>query len=345
MYQSLIKWVEATRIFTVSRFLYRKKISVLMYHGIRTEDDSNTLTEYNLMHVPVQQFRKQMLYLKKHYHVISLSQAMNHIEGKRSLPNNSVVITFDDGYRNNYTLGWPVWKELDLPVTIYAVTDFIQNQDLLWPDRLMLAIATTTKAGFELAINDQDLKFSLSTKQEKDEAYLCLLQMMKSMNQMCLSNTLETIEERLRVNRDLYEEHLLSPCTWNQLKEMVSSGLVEIGAHTVGHRILTRLSEENGQKELIESKNQIESQLNATCAHFAYPNGSSGDFNTVTEKWVKDAGFKSAVTTIEGFNTLYSNPFTLNRLGIYGHYTPAGFASMVSGFHTILVKTLTQGHS
>ena len=81
-------------------------------------------------------------------------------------------------------------------------------------------------------------------------------------------------------NKNGETKTMYKPCNWNQLKEMVSSGLVEVGAHTVNHKILTQLPKAEILTELLDAKKIIEERISGTCNHFAYPNGKKEDFNS-----------------------------------------------------------------
>lgn len=333
MYGLLTKLTNATGILGLFRQLNLHNFSILTYHGIRHDEDKNNLTKYTHLNVPVSRFQEQALYLKKKYRLISISEGIDHIRNSEPLPPRSLAITFDDGYLNNYDLAYPICKGLDIPMTMYVATDFIINQDILWTDRLMLAIANTKKNSLNIKLNQENLTFNIFDSRGKDQAHFKLLQHLKSINALKINSVLDSIEDQLNVKPTAHDTSSIRPCRWDNLKEMADSGIVEIGAHTAGHRILTRLSENDCKHELQTSKNEIEKNLNRACDHFAYPNGLHGDFSKDTERWIDETGFKSAVTTVEGFNNHLSNPLALNRFGIFGHYSHSDFVSMISGFH------------
>ncbi len=99
---------------------------ILMYHSI---DEQWTKTKLS---VSPEQFRQQMKFLKEgYYNVISLERLADMISDKERIPHNTVVITFDDGNRNNYTSAFPVLKEYGLPATIFLVSDWIGKDNFL----------------------------------------------------------------------------------------------------------------------------------------------------------------------------------------------------------------------
>ncbi len=109
-------------------------VPVLMYHSINPKTDS-------VMHrliVSPRAFEKQMQFLKSHkYNVVSLETVGRMIKNKEKIPHNTVAITFDDGYKDNYTYAYPVLKKLGLPATIFVIYDEVdrsQNDRLSWEE-------------------------------------------------------------------------------------------------------------------------------------------------------------------------------------------------------------------
>ena len=143
MYNVLCRLFHIFGLFALAAFFNRRRLAILMYHGVRDPMDNYSLTEFDHMNVLREEFRKQMVYLKSQYRIIPLSQAADCFLKKRTLPSKSTVITFDDGYLNNHTHAWPICRELQLPFTVFVATDFIGQRQALWTDRLTIAISKT----------------------------------------------------------------------------------------------------------------------------------------------------------------------------------------------------------
>lgn len=111
---------------------------VLMYHKI-SESETDFLT------VTTAQLTQQLGWIKKHFTVVSLKDVIQYIKTGTILPDNALLITFDDGYRNNYTLAYPIFKQFELPFSIFLVNSFIgktlkhdhQLQEFLNPSELI----------------------------------------------------------------------------------------------------------------------------------------------------------------------------------------------------------------
>jgi len=315
-------------------------VAILMYHGLREGDSPSDPTERRRMHVLVSEFRRQMTMLRRERFVItSLSAAVQGLAGGRPLPPRTVVVTFDDGYLSTYTEGWPICRELDIPVTVYVVTDFIEHGHMLWTSRIETALGAARRPSLEVVIEGDHEHLSLATPRDRDQALCTLLARLKRVPAARLTSYVEEIEQQLATSPAHPPDPSHLPCTWAMLREMAEGG-AEIGAHTVTHSILTRLDPAEAEREVGVAARIVTARVGVPCRHFAYPNGKAEDFDADCARIVRDAGLVSATTTIEGLNWTGDDPFTLRRLGIYGHYRMPEFLGMISGFHASLSRLL-----
>ena len=329
IYANACKVMHNYGVFALFRKAVRNKAAILMYHNLCELKDIDNKE----MQVNVDAFYSQMTYIKREYEVISLSKLVEELAVEKKLKPNYVVVTFDDGYLNNYRYAWPICKELGIPFTVYVATDFVDKQQLLWPDRLRIGIneSRTKLMKFELLGSAYEL--SIRTEKEKEAAYRVISRILKKVDIDLLDDFVSKIDKILGVDTMLESRELHRSCTWDQLGEMIDSGIVEIGSHTVGHPILSHLSPERIKFELENSKKQIERNIGTSCKHFAYPNGKQEDFNTSITSKVKELGYDSAVTTLEGFCKPGNDLYILPRIGIYGQYSDAQFLASITGFH------------
>lgn len=340
MYRSLCQVFTRLGFFSLLRSLNRNSVAILMYHGVRDSNSHEDLTEHFHLNVCQDEFQRQMTFLRQHYEIVSLSGAMECLRARRPLKPYSIAITFDDGYLNNYTHALPICRDLETPFTLYVVTGFIEHGESLWTDRLGRALSMTYRPALDIEIEGTPYHLPLGTTGDRDLANQKLLGGFKSAPAARIAGYLQELETRLGIADLNCNVAPSKPCTWDMLREMARSGLVEIGAHTASHSILTRLSGDEATRELLGSKNLIENRIGVPCRHFAYPNGKPGDFSPDTERLVRQSGYHSAVTTVEGFNRIGDNPFTLRRLGVYGHYGVQEFQAMITGFHGSLARLL-----
>lgn len=203
-----------------------EKVMILNYHKV---DNMNI----SLSVLP-DDFAAQMDYLKRNdYHTITTNELYASLAGEADLPENPVLITFDDGYKDNYQNAYPILKKYGFKATIFVVTSFMGTQ----------------------------------------QNYL----------------------------------------TWEQAREMDANG-IDIESHTVTHKSMTELSDDELRAELVNSKKAIEDHLGKQVDYIAYPTGT---YNLHIAQLVKDAGYKAAFTIKYGNVDKASNLYALERVPIF----------------------------
>lgn len=284
------------------------KTVVLTYHGIRN-------SKFDPYHIRVspEYFESHLEWIQSAYPVLSLGEFVLR-KKQGGLPKRSVVLTFDDGYENHYTAAKPVLEKWKLPAVFYISTGTIESQKGFWWDFMEALMPFLDKLPpvweFEAGGKRYGLRF------EKDAAAFEKASRSGNVNDLppemvknltLLSKTLRDLEssEREAILEDLsrrmgYPElisrrqNVLSEA---QIKQMAANSLFEIGAHTVSHRTLSALHPEEQRSEIRESKSTLEKITGKTIRHFAYPFGTKLDYDSRAVKFVKQAGFESAVTT------------------------------------------------
>ena len=304
------------------RLAYKDEITILMYHGIIK---SPCIVD-DWCFVDAVSFTKQIEYVEEHFEIVSLSEAvqrMSHGEIKRP----TAVITFDDGYQNSYDVAFPILFKKKIPATIFLSTGFIQTNDTVWYCRLNLALSKTCKR----TIRWNGFEFNLSTSDLKAKASAEIQEKLKTMPHLQLMSELRKIIMELNGDPDcpIEIDSLYRMLSLNAITEMVTSGLIEFGAHTHRHTILSKLADEERYHEIEQSINAVYELTGRSCRCFAYPNGRMQDYDMDIIKTLKACGIQIAVTTTEGPNDMMSPKMELRRYGIDPKMSMAEFQVMV----------------
>ncbi len=310
----------------------KKNVNILMYHGFIDQLFSQGFANYHGKHLYIDKFREQMAHLKKYFHVISLRHLLAFYHHQESIPERSVVVTIDDGYLSNFTLAFPILKEYAIPATIFIATDFVDQKEFLWVDRVEHALRMTQKENLKLRIDREEWQYPLmdiSQKKAADEdikAGLKRLPLQKR-NIIC-----EAIEHQLEIKLTNQSEHLemYAPLEWAQISEMIHSGLITIGSHGSSHTIATSYSENEFRADLQNSRERIKEMTRTKCELFSYPNGGVRDFNDQTKRIVQEQSFECALTTMIGANHSTSDVYELKRLNIHNEGDLVGFIRTLS---------------
>ena len=220
-------------------------IPILMYHGFTDKIEPEGIENYHGKHLYIGSLEQQIIYLKKNYKIIRLSQLVDYYLKGQPLSQRSVVITIDDGYRSTYDLAFPVFKEYEVPVSVFVTTDFIDQKSLLWVDRLEYAISKTQETSLELNLNGQELRFDLKGDQARKKTDQRIKSILKSLPAEKQDHMVHRIEELAQASLSLtLPDDIYAPLSWENTRAMQDSGLITFGSHTCAHTILTNCSDE-----------------------------------------------------------------------------------------------------
>lgn len=291
----------------------RNQTIVLMYHGVAK--DQWVASIGNWLQVKESNFRKQMEHLKKYYNVVSFEYALRTIDQPSKKP--KAVITFDDGYANNFTVAYPILKDLDLPATIFLVTDMIDTNKLFWYDRLR----TTLLGNFE------------SDKIEE------IVQSYKTKHPHIIDALVDEFICGYQLGSKQHIHDAYGILTYRQINEMQNSGLIDFDSHTHRHEILTQLN--SGEPlDSIGHSLEIMRGRGIECGKvFCYPNGlyRPEHFDVLSK-----LGFKAAASTIHNTWRLKDHQYEIPRIGIGRDLSTPQFESLISGLWKSLAL-LTKG--
>jgi peptidoglycan/xylan/chitin deacetylase (PgdA/CDA1 family) len=307
------------------RTLFPNKLTIVTYHGIVT----SPLDIYDWCFLDEKSFRRQLTYLKENFAVISLSAAVEALRAGR-LNRPTAVITFDDGYQNNYTVAFPILRELRLPATVFITTGFINTDDTLWHLRLNFSLANTNRPvlcwnGKRLDLNDRISRAKANVIIEKSLRDLLSAELMSR-----LSEIIKSLGEDPKRSIDL--DCPFRMLTGRAVREMSQSGLVEFGAHTHTHPILSRLSFEESKNEIALSVRGVEELTGRACRFFAYPFGGRHDYSQESLDILRSLGICAAVTTLRGANDGKTPLLELRRYGAGANEDMALFQLKVHHF-------------
>jgi peptidoglycan/xylan/chitin deacetylase (PgdA/CDA1 family) len=306
-----------------------------MYHRIIDASDNDTrFTQPGLVVFPGI-FTAQMAFLKREFEIIALPKLVESLETDQPIPPNAVVITFDDGWEDNYTNAFPILRELDIPATIFLTIDYIETGRKMW-----FLCAGYILASNKIAPNDI-IRIYNSITEENIASYPGndnFLEMLKKYD----SKTIEEVIIKLSEAAGLGESEFFSlgkMLNWDQIMKMEG---IDFGSHGLSHSIMTLLNSEQIRRELCESKRIIEEKLGTEAISFAYPNGN---FNSEIKAMVREARYKCALATS---NTEKPDLLALGRIGVHndisigplGGFSKALFMYRISGLDARLKSIL-----
>lgn len=258
---------------------------ILMYHGTAARGATALAA--------------QLRYLARNFKIVSLATMVDRLAQHSAAAPNEIVLTFDDGLRNNFTVVYPVLRQSQVPATFFVCPELIGSGRWLWNHEARCRLETLDHEALA------DLRRTLAPNPSMEG----IVEWMKTLT----LQQRRRIEELIRQSTPNFrpapaQSQAYDMMDWDELAAL-DPALITIGSHTLTHPILTTLTAEEINFELRESRRMLEQKLAREIPFFCYPNGS---YDNRVYQAVKN-NYHAAVTTETGVLSR-KNEFDLHRL-------------------------------
>ncbi|MDO5340865.1 MAG: polysaccharide deacetylase family protein [Bacteroidia bacterium] len=240
---------------------------VLQFH--RVTSDVSLFRGNNEYEITPERFEKLIAGKKDEGNeFISMKDLFEILNGEKEIRNKFVCFTFDDGYKDNFEVAYPILKKYDCPFTIFVATDNVERKSVLW----RYAVDELICKNDSVVLSDGTI-YSCKNDDEKKNSFDAIDRKMSSLNEFQIKNLLSANNvDWLSKNEELMMDEAM-------LLEISKDELCTIGSHTQSHCHLSRLEPEEQRRELSNSKHVLESMIGKDVWCFAYP---YGDYSEVT---------------------------------------------------------------
>jgi peptidoglycan/xylan/chitin deacetylase (PgdA/CDA1 family) len=292
-------------------------VLVLGLHRVVTAEQRDRANSLPGMFLSAENFRALLRHLKERFGIVTLDAFLSGNLPQTAKP--LCLLTFDDGWQDNFTTAYPLLKEHAVPAAIFLATGVIEKGGVFWVERLLQAARrqgwTEVRSRLVAAAEKPDLG-------PDAEAAVEFLKHMPARRR-------EQILAPVLAGSGGNDQHGDSMMTWNHVQTMSRDG-VAFGAHTVTHPLLTYEEPADVERELAAAKAKIESVLGCPVEAFAYPNG---DWNPAVHQAVEAAGYRCAFQVQHGWHSRADDVFTIRRVFLHdgavagwnGEFSPAMF--------------------
>ena len=249
-----------------TRFVESGGFLTLMYHSVLDANRTPYIDPSNAVSVEV--FEAQLALLKETCNVISLEAAIEYHRGTRTLPENSVVITFDDGYHDNYEVAAPLLAKYDLPATLFVCTGYVDRQEPQWIDELFTAFQF--REAQLLRLSDYPMPFALDAGRGELDAYQFVSGRLLTLDYTDRRALLDEVKTQLRPRREAPRLTL----GWDELRAMRREyPNFALALHTHDHVDLSGLPVANAVTEIRKSQQRFQAELGYAARYLTYPYG------------------------------------------------------------------------
>ncbi|MFZ0731560.1 MAG: polysaccharide deacetylase family protein [Candidatus Sulfotelmatobacter sp.] len=291
-----------------------------------------------------------MRLLKKRYHVISPEHFRMWLRGQESLPPWSVLLTCDDGLRNDLTDMLPILQEEGLRCLFFVTGGSAgESRRMLWYEELYLLFREAAPGRFEAGCGEISVEYEFGPREQRRSIWWTSVKQLSAVGMKTRERILQTARERLGGNRPPeFERHYQASCrrfeilTATELRQLVSAGMT-IGAHTMDHPLLSVMPEHLAFEEISGCKAALESVLGTPVWGMAYPFGGPDSINPYVVDMPLRAGFEAAFLNFGGGLGFELPVYALPRVHVTGEMNIAEFEAHVSGLHERLHRFA--GHS
>lgn len=290
--------------------------AVLMYHGVVPDGTRPVLWTQ----LERSAFAAQLRYLAEHRPVISVPHLIDGLQGRRTLPDHAVAITFDDGYFNVLDQALPELERFGLPATLFMTaghfTGDLAPGQLLWFDQIYDSHGDQLVLGFA-------------------ETVYRRTRILKRMPEETRQKVVAQLYGAEFARRPVDPDHPRRLMSLEELKRLADSPLMTIGAHSLTHGLLTRMPQAQARDEISRSRQVLQGLLQQPIETFAFPDGALDE--TVTQL-VRQAGFRAAFSTRPGAVRRGDDRFTLRRFPVGQDTSLDRFALILQGLDEVLAS-------
>lgn len=285
-------------------------MKILCYHGV-INNRSKGIENFSKKHVEKKIFIQQIKYLKENANIISIDDVCNNIKNKMKFKKNSVCITFDDGFENNFTVAAPILKKYNIPAIFYLCPDSISRKLFFWVDIIEICIANTKKKSIFIRKNKKNIKYFLTNMQRKKTAILNIKNYCKSITDNKKNLIVNSIIHQSGVNYKKYiNKNIYKPASWSQINKCIKSKIFSIGGHSLNHSLLTKKTNLGAQIDILKTINIIKKKTKIRIKYFSYPEGK---YNESIIQFMKKNKIVSSPTATSGINSEHTDLFKLKR--------------------------------
>ncbi len=282
---------------------------ILIYHRvIELEHDPQFLS------VKPENFYNQIKHLRESYNLVSIDEFSFLINTKKKIPEKTLILTFDDGYFDNYLNAVPILEQLNSQALFYICTELIDTKKEIWWDELERIFLLNQKLpGYlKLKISDREYFFKTSIEAEINGTYLKLHPLIKYLSKDERNEVMKALLKWAGLEEEGRESHRFMSSA--EVIQMSKSPSAVIGAHTHTHTPLSILSYDEQRSEILKSKMILENITGKIIKHFSYPFGLKKDFNADTIRICDEMNFDFVCANYYSQVHQWTNKYSLPRI-------------------------------
>lgn len=302
----------ATGLPALCGWMNRMRPLILTYHGIYDEAKHDNAMPNTFIHVD--DFSAQLNFFSKHYHCLDPAEFLDVVRSGSPFPENSLLITFDDGYESVDRLARPVLERLGLQAIVFIATEYLYSREPFWYDLVWLFFSWASPS---IRRNLIERFSTLQTGNGEELTCAVALATMKRMPPEGRHPLIEIMTSLLSdapVEIQKLATHFQTMTT-EQLATCIRAGNW-VGGHTHSHTILSALADAAAEEEISRNRKLLMELTDGAVAYFAYPNGGQDDFRKTHQEMLRRAGYEIAFSLTQHRANVRNNLFDVSRFHV-----------------------------
>lgn len=307
-----------------------RRLRVLAYHRVLPRAaEAGFSYDLELVSAWEEEFDWQVRYLARNHEVITCRDLAALLDAGRPVPRRAVIITFDDGYRDNHDVALPILRRHGVPAVVFVATGYMDSRETYWYDRLVHWMLGSQAAELPMP-NGVSLIVGGGEEQRRCTAQAALRHL-KLLPEALRHETLERWRAALGAPANEEASGYDGPMSWTQVKALSDAG-IEIGSHSVSHPVLANVADDAQlERELFDSKAQIEAHTGQPVVSLAYPVGGPGAYSDRVVDVARRAGYRFGFTYETGvIDPRRMDVFRLRRLAVERYVSRDRFRAVLA---------------
>jgi peptidoglycan/xylan/chitin deacetylase (PgdA/CDA1 family) len=326
-----------------SRKLFHGRGIILCLHHVRPFVGHKNDFAPNARLEITPEFLVSMIELVRHrgFRTVSMKDAVRELQAPTSNKSPFVVFTLDDGYKDNQVFAQPVFDRLNCPFTVFIAPNIVDGSCALWWRGIEEVIKSTLH--FKAKIGTRQFDDRTETVAQKNTVCKQAALLLQNLPEYEQRQTITKIAQDYRI--DLVAMCKAAAMSWDEIRTLNKDPLCTIGAHTLGHYAVARLSSDDARYEIMQSRVTVANELGEDVEFFAYPYGNAPAAGPRDFKIAEKAGFGAAVTTRKGVvHTEHQHQlWALPRIMVSGRFQKLRYIDvLISGLPTALANRFSK---
>jgi peptidoglycan/xylan/chitin deacetylase (PgdA/CDA1 family) len=292
----------------LGKALLRRTLTVVCYHRIVDHVERGLFPE--VASASPTMLEQHLDMMGEDHQFVTLEQVVAWLGGGVALPSRALLLTFDDGYRDNYDTAFPILRTRGLSATFFIATGHMDTGELLWWDMASTLISEATNTVVDLPLLGP---ITLPGPDERTSLARRWISAAKLLPNTARLEALDSLAQSVSVTPMPRPSVAMS---WDQAREMADAGMT-LGGHTSSHPILSRMPPSDARRDIADGLGRIREEVGRSVVSFAYPNGERGDFDRVHKQALADLGVVLAFSLVSGpapLTEVTADPYGVRRI-------------------------------